>query len=132
MLNIEKIYATDKALETEGVWHKLGGGIEICVARANNKKYKKVLSAKLSPFRQDMANGMMDNDILEEAILEAMSKTILVNWKGVTEDGVEIPYSVEKAAKFLSDYEDFRDKVSDISMDMSLYRKHKLGEAEKN
>lgn len=134
MLNLEKRYATDESLENEGAWVNLGGGIEICVARTNNANYRKLLNKKLAPIRKEVAAGDVDTEDFNRIITEVMSKTILVNWRGIKDDksGKEIPYSQEKALEFLTKLKDFRERVSDIAQDMTNYRAASVEEAEGN
>ena len=121
-LDIFAKYATDESLEANGTWREIGGGAELLVARAGNKAYSKLLtklvenSRKVLDLNDDVADAKSD-----EIMVAVMANTVLLDWKGISFKGEDLPYSVENAKKLLA-IKDFRKVVSGFSEDLSAFR----------
>ena len=61
-----------------------------------------------------------------------MAKCILLDWKGLQEDGKDLPYSYDNAVRILTEYRDLRDYVSDIANEIETFKLEEDEEAEKN
>jgi hypothetical protein len=124
-------YLTDPALEEEGVWVRLRKGDgEVLVARAGNSKHEDLVRR----LRKKYGRGFRGEDLppeVEEAIaLEALSKTILLGWRGIEgpipgvhEEEGEVPYSHETARAALKLSRDFRLEVTQIATEMEVYKR---------
>lgn len=118
-------YVTDAALEEEGVWMRLRkGDAEVLVARAGNKQHEDLVRRLRKKHGQGRRGDELPRDVEEAIALEALSRTILLGWKGIEDDdGVEIPYSPEKARELLKLSRDFRIEVTEIATEMEVYRR---------
>jgi len=132
MGDIKKLFGTNKESEIEGIWNDMGDGIEVLVARIGNPEYQKAFQAISKPHRRAIRRGTLNDEVAEKLLVKAMAKTILLDWKGIEEDGAPIPYSYENAMRILMEYKDFRDYVSDIANEMEGYKDEEDEESEKN
>ena len=132
-LNIFKTFAANADKEQSGVEVEVGPDAYITVARANNKRYAKLLTKaweanKYTLDRKDKAA----NDKAEELIIDIMSKTILLGWRGMLDENDQpLPYSQEAARKMLA-IPDFRQLVSKQADDFENFRQVTEEEDSKN
>lgn len=127
-----EVYCTDPELEEEGVWMRLRkGDAEVLVARAGNSKHEDLVRR----LRRKHARGFRGEELppeVEEAIaLEALSKTILLGWRGIKAGGEEVAYSPEKARELLKRSRDFRLEVTQIATEMEVFKKEETEEGKK-
>ena len=127
-----KDFKTDKDKEKDGVWEDLGDGCSVLVARYGNqaminayRKYPRVL-------RQRLESGQVDDDKSSNILSKVMADTILLNWKGLKEDGKEVIYSKEECIRILADYPDVRNMIFEISNEAQLYHDGSVGKTIKN
>ena len=130
-MDINKFKA-DKKKEEEGVWIDIGEDARIKVARLNNEKYKNHFRRTTKPYRRQIRNGNLAEDVAERLLIDAMANTILLGWENLEEGGKAIKYSVENAKRILSESVDFRDLVSDAAGEIESYRIEDLEEAKGN
>ena len=132
MGDIKKIFGVNQNLEIDGVWQVIGDGIMVKVARMGNPEYQKEFQKVSKPHRRALKRGTLSDEVAEKMLISVMAKTILLGWKGVEEDGVEVPFSHENAKRILTEYKDLRDYVSDIANDIDMFQRENDEEAEKN
>ena len=132
MGDIRKIFGTNKVAEIEGTWNDIGDGIKLLVARIGNPEYQKEFQKISKPHRRALRQGRLNDEVAERLLTKVMAKNILLDWKGLEEDGVELPYSYENAVRILTDYKDLRDYVSDIANEMDSFKAEEDEEGEKN
>ena len=130
-MDLKKLKTSDK-LETEGVWVDIDATTKLKIARFNNPSYKKIIQQKLKPYRSSLRAGTLPDAIMEKALLETISETILLGWEGLQENDADVPYSVEASKRFLTDYPDFRDLVTTLATEADLFRTEDIEAAEKN
>ena len=130
--DIRKEFLTDEKKEIEGVWESIGEGCSIKVARANNPNYNKWFTRLTKPVRRQLRNDTLPEKKSEQILIKLMAKTILLDWEGMYEGGVELEYSEENAIRLLTEYKDFRQQVDDLSKSIELFRAEEDEEAEKN
>ena len=127
-----KDFKTDKDKEKDGVWEDLGDGCSVLVARYGNqamvnayRKYPRVL-------RQRLESGQVDDDKSSTIMAKVMADTILLDWKGLKEDGKEVVYSKEECVRVLTEYPDIRTMIFEISNEAQLYHDESVGKTTKN
>lgn len=133
MTDLRTLFGTSKQLETEGVWHNIGGKNQIKVARLNNPKFRALYKRLTKPYERQLRQGTLSDEKETEILCKCLAETILLDWE-LTLDKKPLPYSKENALKLLSDetLSDFRDAVVDCAKDAEQYREDSLEEAEKN
>jgi len=125
MTNPYKLFSTDKNLES-------GAGVDICYpgfsitvhrAGGSNAKYASALKEKAQPHSKMIANGMLDDEIAKNMLVEAFAESVVVGWKGVTnEKGEEIPFSIENCVKLFNDLPDLYADVRSQAEDFRVFR----------
>lgn len=121
-MDINKIYSTDKELETNGVWVDIGDGAKLLIARIGNPVYAAALRGTLKPYKRQIQNGTLDEDLSTDILNKIYASTILLNWEGITADGKNVKYTEAKALEYLTEYDDFRAVVIEIASTMETYR----------
>lgn len=72
------------------------------------------------------------DDVFTEITREAVAETILVDWEGITREGVPVPYSKEEALSALRQMKDFYELVVGTANSIEHFREARLVELEKN
>ena len=126
-------FQTNKSAEEEGIWVDVdGNGTRVKVARINNARYKKYFQKITKPYKRQIRNGTLAEELAEKLLVDALANTILLDWKGFTKGGEDFPYSTDNARSFLQESADFRDFVSDAANEMENFRAEELEEARGN
>ena len=118
----------DKSRSESGVEVDCGGGLFLTVAWNRNPRAQAVrqqLIAKNPILKRAVREDgfhKVDPKLLEELNVEVQASTILLGWRGLSDGGKEVPYSVEKAKEYLRDVEEFRDLVTRLSQDDELFK----------
>jgi hypothetical protein len=130
--DIRKLFGTNKQAEIEGKWNDIGDGIELLVARIGNPQYQKEFMRISKPHRRSLRRGTLNDEVAERLLIKVMAKNILLGWRGLKEDDVEIEYSYTEAVRVLTEYKDLRDIVSDIANEMDSFKDEDEEEGKKN
>jgi len=131
-MDIKKEYGTDASLETEGTWEDFGEGCEIKIARIGNKAYRKYFQKASKPYQKQIRRGTLSDDKAEELLIDAMAHCIVMDWKGMQEDGADIEFSIANCKRVLTEYKDLRDAISDIANSAESFKLAEDEAAEKN
>ena len=117
-------YALDTDKANNGAWIKIDGGGEVLIARMHNRAFKQELKRLQAPYVLPSGKLEIDQEVLDELINKAMAKTILLNWRGITYQGEEFPYSAENSLKICTNpkFEQFKNLVVMLSSDLDNYR----------
>jgi len=121
-MDFSKAFELDEKLVQEGRWFPVGEGAECKIARTGNPKYKELLRAKLGIYEQSLSQKLLDDHTADTVLIEVMAKTILLDWKGFTDQGVEVKYSVALATKYMTKFEEFRNFVARNADNMQAYK----------
>lgn len=130
-MDFAKAFALNADLELNGQWFTLtneklpdGSNQEVAVkiARTNNDRYRELLRQKLRPVMQSLTKGFFEGDAGDPILIEVMAKTIVLDWRGFTENGQDLPYSVKKAEEMLTRFKEFRNWVAANADDMRAYK----------
>ena len=132
MADIKKLFGTDSTKEQEGVWHEMGDGLNMRIARIGNPKYQKRFQALSKPHRRAIRRGTLADEVAEKLMVQCLAETIVLDWNGLEENGAELPYSVENAVKILMDYPELRNYVNDIANELEGYQAEEDEEAIEN
>jgi hypothetical protein len=125
-------YQTDRDLESEeGIWLKFPGDRKIHVLRAggSNKKFSRVLSTRVKPYRRQMDRGTLDPEISDNLMLNVYLDTVVLGWSGFkTPDGVEIPYSREAGYTLFKALPEMFDEVMSLASDAASFQEQEVEE----
>ena len=133
---------TDKDKSENGVWMNVDpeGVVQLKLARIKNPKFMnfmrdRMLSGKAGKGASKKIAQLMGESAVDEAtIVEGIAKFVLLDWKGILEDGKEIPYSQETAERVLADeqYQEFLEIVVEMASDNEAFRAKAIGEVAGN
>lgn len=129
-MQLEKAFGTNVSDEIGGKWFDIGDGARIRVARFGNPKHKKALNKLRSPYKPLLLRGgEIPDDANDDIITESIAQAVLVDWEGILDaEGKTLPYSPETCRQVLTEYKDFLELVSQLSLDAQNYRKEVMDE----
>lgn len=122
---------TDQDMELQGVALDLGEGRQIFVRRAGgaNKRYGMRLSAAMKPYKFQIDQGTVSDDISKQVLYGVAAETLVCGWKGFTNpSNEEIPFSIEACVDLFYALPDIYGYVMQTATTASLYRKEQLKE----
>jgi hypothetical protein len=138
MTNIFDAYGTDLDLEENGVWVELMKGAEFKICAFGNKAHKKILERLRKPYAAQIRRGTLDEDIDENIHVQAIAKTILVDWKGeaiVDPDTLKpMKYSYDNALKLLRDerLKRLKGQIVNVALEQETFKLTEEEESVKN
>lgn len=132
-------FAISETKAQDGVWVPYKDGIEFLIAKSGNKKFRRMAAALMSKNKrvldQKDGDGVATEAAeakLNEVMIEILSKTVLLGWKGNLQfQGKPLEYSEENARKLLK-LEGFRNLISDMAADEAAFKEVQEAEEEKN
>ena len=127
-----KDFKTDKVKEKEGVWEDLGDGCSMLIARYGNPAMIRAYRKYPRMIRRRLENGDVADDKSAKIMAGVMADTILLEWKGLKEDGKNVPYNKENCVRILVEYPDVREMVFEIANEAKLYHDDDVGSTAKN
>lgn len=127
-----KNFKTDKDKEEKGVWEELGDGCSVLIARHGNPAMLKAYSKYPRLLRQRLENGQADDEESASILSKVVADTILLDWKGLKEDGKEIAYSKEECVRVLTEYPDVRAMILEMAQEAHLYHSKSVSKTAKN
>lgn len=131
-MDLQEKFSVDPKIETEGVWESIGPDTKLLVARIGNPEFKQMY-VKIPPaYKRMLKKDTLPEGKALEIMADIMSKTILLDWEGLSEGGKEIKYSQQKAKEIMMQYPQFMDAVTEIASDNELYRLSVREEAKGN
>jgi hypothetical protein len=120
-MDIFESYVTDETAEVEGRWFPLDKTTKVLVASTGSSKYKRALSKRLKSDHVDLKDSSEENEkFVTSIIVDVMSDTLLLDWKGVKFKGVDLPYSKANAVKALT-VKGFRDRINSIAAELESF-----------
>lgn len=117
MLNIDK-----KTTRTEeGTWLPYDGS-DFLIAHISNLRFQRLFQKYQQAYKRKIEAGTLDPAVSKEIICKAMSEGIVLDWRKVQNDtGQDVPYSAETAFGVLLNNAEFREWVSEASMNLANY-----------
>ena len=113
-----------KDIKEEGVWFDIDGETKLLIASMQNKHFTSYLRKISQPYLAHLEEGRLDAEVAKHLVHQAAAKTILLDWKGLKNNGEEWPYTEENCKRIMTEaqYSDFQNLVMDLadqpSMDM--------------
>lgn len=134
-MDISKVYGTDENAEKNGKWFPFGDdGTEFLIAhiRRNGSAYQKLVDARMRPYRHALQTETMDDDLKTKIVRDVFAEKGVLGWKNITENGVEVPYSVENAKRLLTSYPELCESLMSLATNFSNFRAQEAEEDAKN
>lgn len=113
---------TDKT--ENGTWVDVGDGLLLLIAKSGNRKSLAAYQRLMKPYKQMQERGMMPEDKVRELNVRLVAESILLGWQGLTDNGVTVPYSPEKAYEILSDpaFSELLSLVQNLSSEPEVFK----------
>lgn len=97
-MDISKI-ATDKTLEASGAWIQYDDETSFLVASLRSKTYRAAFDREKADLARKFKKPSREQT--EEALMRCYAESILLGWKGVVENGTEIPCTIDNRLRVL-------------------------------
>ncbi len=115
------VNCVDSEAKVQGTWREFSGG-SFKIAHMSSLSFQRHLNKLQQPYRKKIESGKIDPQISLEILCAAMSRHILLNWKGVVSAGKEIKYDETSAYSVLMSNDDLREFVQETSLDLDNYK----------
>ena len=125
MGTLSKAYAVDKSAAEDGKWQVTAGAVDVKVAKLGCPAFIAEVTRLQKPHLARLRSAAGDNDLHTSITIEAMAKTILLDWK-VEQDGKPVPYTWELGVQALTDYAEFKEDISILSATRSNFRPEEI------
>lgn len=130
---LRKAYATDNKLETEGVWYSPPSlphiGFKLARMSRANREWQTQFAVIYRQNKRLFDNSDLNNPVLLAKTLKLFCNTILVDWRGITNDeGTVVPYTVAAGIKLLTELPDLYEELSDEAGLKDRYRQEEADE----
>lgn len=116
------LFRMDKESESAGLWVELDATSAVKIARANNRKAQDSMARVFRPHAQAQRAGTLSKEVSDKLMARVMAEAVLVDWRGITEDGAEIEPTLDNKIRILETYTEFRDMVFGFASDAANYR----------
>ena len=95
---------TDPNKESSGVWIDYEDDIKLKIGRMNSPAFEKFIADRQATSIGRYRRAKQTDAERDKLIEEAVANTILLDWKNIQdEEGLDIPFSKEKALEFFRD-----------------------------
>ena len=132
-MGLRSQFKTDTGIEVTGVWIDYDGGCRIKIARAGgaNKRYLKAMEALSRKYKRQLNLEILPVEVGNKLMREVFATTIVLEWKGVTEedlgradhgDSAEVPCSVEAAMELFEFMPDIFSDLQECANSIAIWR----------
>jgi hypothetical protein len=136
MTDLFKAYETNADAEKTGVpiHPDFAPEITFMVARAGgaNESFAKEGEKRFRPYRRAIEQGGLDNKIATKLAMELFIDTQLKGWEGISEDGVEYPYTRDNAVKLFTRLPELHIELQRKAQSMATFQRRDLDDDAKN
>lgn len=115
MFNIDSFSEEKKV---NGVWKKIDGSeSEFLIGSTSNFAFQREFNRLQKPHQKRIKNDNLDPKTSLDLVCEALSKTVLLDWKNVIDgSGKKVKFSHEVAKQALLKNEDLREFVQEVAL----------------
>lgn len=129
MRGLYQAFETNKDLENGGIEldygkNSKGAPIRIRIARAGgaNKRFAKVLDRLLRPYKRQLANDQLSDDVAKDVMIQAYADAVVLGWEGVEDrEGNPMSFSRENVVKLFTDLPELFLDVQQQSQKAALF-----------
>ena len=121
LTELRKVYGTNKQLEQDGVWfsppHLTNKKAAFLLARMHhtNKVWQTEVARIHRKYHSEIAAGDTNNPAMLKEVLQAFCRIIVKGWKGMGDDGGEVPFTFHGIYDLLSDVPDLYDTLAEAA-----------------
>jgi hypothetical protein len=131
-LDLGKTFSSSEEKKEGGVWEDFGDGAGLLIASSHNKRFQKMYREVPAGIRAQMNNGSLPDKIARGIMAGIFAKTLLLDWRKISDGGKELTYSEETAKAQLLKYENLANFVWERAEDQSRFRDEEIEEEIKN
>lgn len=129
-MDIYREYQTDPRAEDRGVWIPLDPFDDNCQIKLSYYKCDRVNDFRNERVKESL--GAIDEKKGMKIIIDVMAEQVVLDWKGITKDGEELPFSVDTAKQVFTELPHFLDLVFTASQQLGNFKVYKEDEDAKN
>lgn len=115
--------------QANGVTVDLGDNSSVTLRSTASKQYTDYIQQRLKPYKASLKSKSLGDEalakIFEGITADALADIVVINWSGIQdENGVDIPYSKEKAHEIFTDpaYAEFKELVGGLAAENETFR----------
>jgi len=126
-MELSQQFPADAEKASEGVWVDLGG-LEFCLTYYNSTIAQLSLASNVqkAKFEEDKKAGVIN------AMHETLAEDIVLGWRNVQEDGINLVYSVEELRRVLKKYVGLDSMLMEASSDIENFKRDEQKATVKN
>lgn len=129
MSGLYQAFETNKDLENSGIEldygkNSKGAPIRIKIARAGgaNKRFAKVLDRLLRPYKRQLANDQLSDDVAKDVMIQAYADSVVLGWEGVEDrEGNPMEFSRDNVVRLFNDLPELFLDVQQQSQKAALF-----------
>lgn len=126
-------YQTDEDKELHsGVWVPFPGGHSVRILRAgpSNKSYSRAMQSAFRPYRRQIEQNTMDNEVAERLLRGIYVRHIIKDWSGFKDAaGNEVSYDPETADELLAALPQLFSDIQAFASDFATFQNAQVEEA---
>lgn len=133
--SIYDLFSTDDHMEKKGIWIDYGPAGSFLIARAggSNQKFANILQAKTRPYKFQIDNELIDQEVGQRLMYEAFAEAVVLDWEGVCDrEGNPLTCTRDNCVKLFQDLPDLFHDLREQATKLANFRHQSLEEAAKN
>jgi len=122
------VKAVDVVLADKGSWIDYNDEISFCIASTSNRGYKKAVRETVRNNMKAIEEETLDEDGASELLVEIEAKFILIDWKGLLDNGKPFESTLKNKKQLLNDpsYIELRDWINEEAGKIENYRREQV------
>lgn len=109
--------------KTDAEWRKAdfawADGAEFLIAPAGNDAFRKKLEQLERPYKKRILRGTLDQEKRDEIFLTAFAGTVLLDWRGLTDNGQPYPFSEKNAVALMTAAKPLLNEIGSMSLEQA-------------
>ncbi len=119
-MDIAKLRVSEQKIE-QGVWLDYDGS-EFLVASSRSHRYRRAVERAHRRYESTIRRKALSSDESDRIMHAIHAETILLDWRGVTEDGKPVAYSKEACMRLLASVPEFYDWLVEVAANVEVFR----------
>jgi len=125
-MSLKSTYATDKNLESDGVWVNIESGGRVKIRRLGAPEVEKISRRLYKPYEHlTRKNKTLPENVQKEIVVSLLTEAIVLDWDIVEEEGPDapkVPYSEANMRRIFSEYEDLAVEIINLAGTRELFK----------
>lgn len=122
--NLDGLFKTSKALETEGVWFEVAANTRFKIARFDelSQKVREAIAKFAKPHAHKAKSGALSAQEDLEISVKTFVNACVLDWEGVIIEGQEVPFNKEKCIELFISLPDLYKFIAAHASDKDQYK----------